>query len=222
MGLRERKKRQTRQTLSDVATRLFAIRGFDNVTVAEIAEAANVSKMTVFNYFPRKEDLLFDRQEEAQDLLARAIRDRRPDETPVAALRRLAVELLAERHPFSGLQDGSQAFWQVVEDSPTLIGRAREMREELERSLAAALADDARLGSDDPRARLLATSVIAAFGIVHAAAQRRLRAGEHSDAVYPDLVPVLGVLFDQIEHGTAAPGQDVKKDTCRGPDCGIS
>ena len=56
-GLRERKKLATRRAISDIATGLFMERGFDNVTVAEVAEVANVAKMTVFNYFPRKEDL---------------------------------------------------------------------------------------------------------------------------------------------------------------------
>ena len=68
-GLRERKKRATHQAISNVATGLFLERGFDEVTVAEIAEAANVAKMTVFNYFPRKEDLFFDREEEGRVLL---------------------------------------------------------------------------------------------------------------------------------------------------------
>src|ERR1043165_277586 len=110
MGLREAKKRQTRQTLSEVATRLFAEHGFDRVTVAEVAAAANVSKMTVFNYFPRKEDLLFDLQPEAEHLLHQAVRDRQPGETAIAALRRLALRLLEQRHPLSGLLDGSQGF----------------------------------------------------------------------------------------------------------------
>src|SRR3977135_3245790 len=93
-GLRERKKLETRQRISDVATLMFAARGFDDVTVAEIAAAANVSKMTVFNYFPRKEDLLFDRTDEAFALLAGAIKERRPGESFVSAIHRLLLELL--------------------------------------------------------------------------------------------------------------------------------
>ena len=201
VGVREQKKQRTRQRLSDVATRLFAVRGFDNVTVAEIAEEAGVSKMTVFNYFPRKEDLLFDRQEEAQGLLAQAVRGRRPDEMAVAALRRLTLDLLAQRHPLSGLRDGSQRFWQIVEESPTLVGRMREVREELERSLARVLAEEAGHDPDDLRAHLVAASVVAAIGLIHAAAQRRLRAGETSDAIYPGLVVQANALFDLIECG---------------------
>jgi AcrR family transcriptional regulator len=201
MGLREAKKRQTRQSLSEIATRLFAAHGFDRVTIAEIAAAANVSKMTVFNYFPRKEDLLFDRQEEAQELLEGAVRGRQPGETAVAALRRLALTLLAQRHPLSGLRDGSEWFWKIVEESPSLLSRVREVREELERALALALALDSTAGLDPFRCELLAGSIITAFGIVHRAAQRRLRAGELSEAIYPDLVARVNELFDQIEHG---------------------
>ena len=128
MGVREAKKQQTRQMLSEIATGLFAARGFDQVTVAEIAATAGVSKMTVFNYFPRKEDLLFDRQAEAQRLLEEALHDRQPGQAPVAALRRLALALLAQRHPLSGLRDGSEWFWKIVEASPSLVSRMREVR----------------------------------------------------------------------------------------------
>jgi AcrR family transcriptional regulator len=203
-GLREQKKLATRQLLSDVATRLFAERGFDSVTVAEVAAAANVSKMTVFNYFPRKEDLLFDRQEEAEHLLHQAVRDRQPGETPISALRRLALRLLAERHPLSGLLDGSQGFWLIVEASPTLVGRMREVRQELEQVLARALAKDPATGLDELACQLVAGSVITAFGIVHRAAQLRLRAGESSATIYPDLAWQVNRLFDLIEHGAAA------------------
>jgi AcrR family transcriptional regulator len=205
--VREAKKQQTRRMLSEVATGLFAARGFDQVTVAEIAAAAGVSKMTVFNYFPRKEDLLFDRQEEAQRLLEEAVHGRQPGEQPVAALRRLALALLAQRHPLSGLRDGSEWFWKIVEASPTLVSRMREVREELELALAHALAEASSaptVGPDDSdalRHALLAASVVAVFGLVHRAAQRRLRAGETSEAIYPDLVARVNLLFDQIERG---------------------
>lgn len=75
-GLRERKKRQTRQYISDVATGLFLARGFDAVTIAEIAEAAEVSVNTVYNYFPAKEDLFLDRSKGLVDRLCRFVRGR--------------------------------------------------------------------------------------------------------------------------------------------------
>src|SRR5882724_11628902 len=91
-GLRERKKRETRQAISDVATMLFLERGFDQVTIAEVAQAAGVSKMTVTNYFPRKEDLIFDRADAIIASLAQAVAERAAGESMLAAVRRSFAE----------------------------------------------------------------------------------------------------------------------------------
>ena len=85
-GLRERKKQATRLLISNVATGLFIQRGFEEVTVAEIAEAAGVSKMTVFNYFPRKEDLFLDRHADRLAELTEVVRSRPPGVSPCEAL----------------------------------------------------------------------------------------------------------------------------------------
>ncbi|HTU80286.1 MAG TPA: TetR family transcriptional regulator [Solirubrobacteraceae bacterium] len=87
-GLRERKKRRTRQKISDVATVLFLVRGFDRVTVSEIAEIVGVSEKTVFNYFPTKESLLFDRTDEALERMVSALRTREQGESPTRAILR--------------------------------------------------------------------------------------------------------------------------------------
>ncbi|MDC7339572.1 TetR/AcrR family transcriptional regulator [Streptomyces lydicus] len=126
LTLRERKKLRTRQRISGEATLLFIRHGFDNVTVAEVARAAEVSTMTVFNYFPRKEDLFLDRVPEGRELLIRAVRERGADETPLAALRRLTLDLLAQRHPLAAVGEGYGHFWRTVLDSPAL--RARGVR----------------------------------------------------------------------------------------------
>ena len=117
-GLRERKKRETRQHISDVATRLFVKRGFDHVTIEEVATAANVSKMTVFNYFSRKEELFFDRND-ASELIGAALQGR-GRRSPLAALRALAHELVEQRHPLVGMDSDVASFWNVVRGSPTL------------------------------------------------------------------------------------------------------
>ena len=88
-GLRERKKLDTKRGIAEIATRLFMKRGFDVVTVADIAAAANVSRMTVFNYFPRKEDLFFDREDETKQII-RNILVRRVSLSPAEAMRDLA------------------------------------------------------------------------------------------------------------------------------------
>src|SRR6266566_2181609 len=87
-GLRARKKQQTRRVIADTARRLFAERGFEQVTIAEIARAADVSDKTVFNYFPAKEDLYFDEDQAMEAGLARAIRERRGGESVLDACRR--------------------------------------------------------------------------------------------------------------------------------------
>src|ERR1700759_1714025 len=91
---RTRNPRVTRQTISNVATRLFMERGFDAVTVDEIATAADVGRMTVFNHFPRKEDLFFDRDEEGREVVREALRARDPNVTPLETLRLLAHRLV--------------------------------------------------------------------------------------------------------------------------------
>src|ERR1051325_3435910 len=114
-GLRERKKRQTRQYISDVATGLFLERGFDAVTVAEVAEAADVSVNTVFNYFPAKEDLFLDRSTGVVDRMSRWGRGRAPGESAaVAVLRELREEIEAVS-PRVGLMEGYSAFMRVVQ-----------------------------------------------------------------------------------------------------------
>lgn len=93
-GLRERKKQQTRRLISDIATGLFLERGFDEVTIAEIAEAADVSVATVYNYFPAKEDLFFDREEETVDRYSRFVRERAPGQSAAhAILERMRAEV---------------------------------------------------------------------------------------------------------------------------------
>jgi AcrR family transcriptional regulator len=140
-GLRERKRIETRQRIADVATVLFFTRGFDAVTIAEIAAAAGVSKVTVFNYFPRKEDILFDRQPEAEAMLTDAVENRGPDRTPVAAIRELLVDLVRRSHPLVGVGPNYDHFRRLVLASPTLVARAREAGEEMQDRVAELFAE---------------------------------------------------------------------------------
>jgi AcrR family transcriptional regulator len=195
LPLRERKKRATRQRISDIATPLFVERGFDNVTVVEIARAAEVSAMTVFNYFPRKEDLFLDRIPETVEMFTAAVRRCGPDENPLSALRRLALELLDQRHPLSGVDDDFPAFWRVVIDSPALRARAREGVEEVEYALADALREAAVF----PDPRLVAVLAVAAYRSVYVTSARRLLAGERADEVAGDHEARLGAAFDALE-----------------------
>lgn len=87
MGRRERKKRETRDRLADVAARLFAERGYDAVSVADVARAAGVADQTVYNYFPTKPDLVFDLADEMLERSRRHVAERDPATTPAEALR---------------------------------------------------------------------------------------------------------------------------------------
>ncbi|MFD3400498.1 TetR/AcrR family transcriptional regulator [Kribbella sp. NPDC058693] len=171
VGRRERKKQQTRHAISDVATRLFLERGFDAVTVAEVARAADVAVQTVFNHFPAKEDLFFD---ESGWWLgpAQAIREAPADADPVDVL---------EAHYLAGTRDrfevGHLATWKqfvrTIENSPALEARRRLQAAELETTLAAALDERA---PDHLRNRLIAAQ--------YAAAQKVLE--EHLMRILPD------------------------------------
>ncbi len=114
---RSRRRIATRQAISNAATLLFFKPGFDQVTVDEIAAAADVGRMTVFNHFPRKEDMFFDRDEEVRELVRDALRQRGPRVAPIKALRLLAHRLVADKSPLLEFSDRSQSFIQTIESS---------------------------------------------------------------------------------------------------------
>src|SRR5215208_2442716 len=127
-GLRERKKQQTRQAIADTARRLFSERGFDAVTVAEVARAADVSEKTVFNYFPTKEDLFYSRLEAFEDELLGAVRGRKPGETVLDAFRRFVLQPRGVLAMEGGGDAGEatarlQEITRVITDSPALLAR---------------------------------------------------------------------------------------------------
>jgi AcrR family transcriptional regulator len=116
---------QTRARIREVANGLFIERGYDAVTVAEVARAAGVSSVTVFNHFPRKEDLFLDRAVDAVELLRSAVRDRKPGTDMLTALESQSLRLFDERHPLSGVDERSAGFFRTVAESPALVARAR-------------------------------------------------------------------------------------------------
>lgn len=162
---RTRKRLQTRQTISDVATRLFFERGFDNVTIEEIAEAADVGRMTVFNHFPRKEDMFFDREEEMREIAFAAIRERDAGTSPVQALKALAHRLVEQPHPSYPLFRGTYLFVETALASESLKARARQMRDDFVRALAGALADAAGRPHQDPDAHLAAGLIASVWSV---------------------------------------------------------
>jgi AcrR family transcriptional regulator len=134
---RESKKRETRQRISDVATRLFFAHGFDAVTVEEVAIAAKVSKMTVFNYFARKEELILDREEDLKLLPFRqALRNRPKGQPAVDVLRALVREMSKQKHPLCHINSQMVSWWRVIAASPALEARLRELADEATDELA--------------------------------------------------------------------------------------
>jgi AcrR family transcriptional regulator len=146
-----------------VATRLFFERGFDQVTIDEIAEAADVGRMTVFNHFPRKEDMFFDREHEAREMVLGAVRLREPDVSPLRALQLLAHRLIKENNPALRFFDGSRQFVETVASSEALKARARAIREEVAWSMTNVLAEAVGRPPGDPDAQLTSNLLLATW-----------------------------------------------------------
>ena len=180
--LRSRKRLATRQGIYVAATQLFLERGFENVTIDEIAAAADVGRMTVFNHFPRKEDMFFDRDEEGRELLREALRERDPSVAPIETLRLLAHRLVAQRSPFVEFSVASQAFVETIERSETLKSRARAIRDEFAQVVAAALCDCVGRDPGDPAADLAAGLVLATWTVALIRGHRSFREGRDAGA----------------------------------------
>ncbi|HEX4502596.1 MAG TPA: TetR/AcrR family transcriptional regulator [Scandinavium sp.] len=162
---RSRKRLETRRNISYAATGLFAEKGFDNVTIDEIASAADVGRMTVFNHFPRKEDMFFDRDEEIRETLAEALRQRKEVDSPIESLRLLAHRLIAEQRPFLQFSEGSLGFIATIKGSETLKARARAIRDEIANGIAAELARSAGREETDIDANLAAALLLASWSV---------------------------------------------------------
>ncbi|MEV0705359.1 TetR/AcrR family transcriptional regulator [Saccharopolyspora sp. NPDC050389] len=192
-GLRERRKRQTRQEISHVATRLFIEHGFENVTIAQVAGAAGVAKMTVTNHFPRKEDLLLDMHEELVAGPAQAVAEREPGESAPAALRRAYFEALARRDALIGFSGAE--FVRVISGSPTLLARLREIHEQRERALADALAPELA----EFTAKLLAAQAATAYRVLLEEVFRRTLGGADHEEIAAAIEPLARQAFDGLQ-----------------------
>jgi AcrR family transcriptional regulator len=150
-GLRQRKKEQTRQAIADAARRLFDRRGFEEVTVAEVARAADVSEGTVFNYFPSKEDLYYSQMESFEAALVDAVRERPGGESVLTAFRRFVLERSA-RLATEETADVIATAARIVAASPALQAREREIVAEYTLALASVIAEQtgARAGDVEP------------------------------------------------------------------------
>jgi AcrR family transcriptional regulator len=179
---RTRKRLATRDVIADAATRMFFERGFDHVTVDEIAEAADVGRMTVFNHFPRKEDLFFDRMDEVRTILRDTLAGREAGVSVVDALRRLAHRLVASQSPYVGFSVENLNFISIIESSETLKARARAIRDEIAQFLAEILAGSAGQDPADPDAELVASLLVATWSSARLHAYRCFKRTEDARA----------------------------------------
>ncbi|MGW1178057.1 TetR/AcrR family transcriptional regulator [Kitasatospora sp. NPDC002543] len=197
-NLRERNKRRTREAISHAATRLFIEQGFDRTTIAEVAAAAGVAKMTVTNHFPRKEDLFFDLHEELAGRLAGTVSERAPGESALAALRRDCLAGL-DRHD-ARLGFSGPDFARTVSASPALAARLRELHEQSETALAEALAEAVHEMPVGFECRVAAALLAAVDRAVFAEVFRRTLAGEEHAAIAAAVRPSAVRAYDRLEN----------------------
>jgi AcrR family transcriptional regulator len=194
MGLRESKKQQTREVIAGEAMRLFATRGFDQVTVAEVAEAARVSEKTVFNYFPTKEDLFFDEVPAREEALVETVRGCRTGEQLLEALHRAQLE-----HSSRLTSPGFVVFARIIEESPALQAKELEVMAHFAEVLAEAIRTE--LGASERDARLAAGLLISVHWQLFRAARKQALAGRHGPGALRRLRADLDRAYQLLEHG---------------------
>ena len=201
MGLRELKKEQTRQLIVDTAWRLFADRGFDEVTVTEIAGEAQVAKATIFNYFPTKEDLFFPRLEDFGARMVEAVAARDAGETALAAVRRhlLGADGLLDRVAAGDAEalHRLRTVNRVIAASPALRVREREALAACVDALAAQLASE----TGDIGAQVVANALVGVHRALVDYVRGRVLADDRLTQLAGDVREQAGRAFALIEHG---------------------
>jgi AcrR family transcriptional regulator len=205
-GLRERKKEQTRQLIADTARRLFAQRGFEAVTVAEVARAAGVAEKTVFNYFPTKEELFYSRLEAFEEELLAAVRDRPPGESILAAVHGF---LAAPRGVFTMQAPGGDeeateqllTVTRVITESPALLARERQVFAKYAEALSALIAEEtgARRGAIEPQ--VVANTLLGVHRALIDYVRARALAGAPASQVAREVRVRAKRAFDLLEEG---------------------
>ncbi|MET9064648.1 TetR/AcrR family transcriptional regulator [Streptosporangium sandarakinum] len=197
-GLRERKKRQTRQRISEVATGLFVERGFDHVTIAEVAAAAEVSVNTVYNYFEAKEDLVLPPEEASPQRLADIVRARPPGASAARAVLDHLREEARRRDRRLGLTRGFGRFLEMMRAAPTLTARLEELGHQMTDALAAALAEETGAARDAPLPRVVAWQLGSLHSLVLQEIGRRTSAGQSPDAIAEAVLELLDAVEDVL------------------------
>ncbi|MEU4231461.1 helix-turn-helix domain-containing protein [Nonomuraea sp. NPDC026600] len=188
VGLRERKKERTRRLIADTALRLFLERGFDAVSVNDVAVAAEVSKPTLFRYFASKDDLVLARFADHQGEAARVVRARAVGQTPVAALRDHFLAGLRDRDPITGLNDAPSvlAFQHLIYTTPSLETRLLHHTGRDIDLLTAALRETGHADVGDVILRLVATHLITVQQVLGRENWRKIVSGRTADDACPE------------------------------------
>nr|WP_030902395.1 TetR family transcriptional regulator [Streptomyces sp. NRRL F-5126] len=200
-GLRERKKQRTREAISQAAIALFLEHGFNQVSVAQVAEAAEVSKRTLFAYFPAKEDLVTHRLADHETEIARVVRARPPQSAPLAAVRDHFLRGLRERDPITGLNDVPEvrALHRMILETPALVARMERFKAGAETALAKALRETA--DAAELTARLAAVQIVAVQWALAQENAARLAYGEEADARCAGALADASFAFGLLENG---------------------
>jgi AcrR family transcriptional regulator len=210
LGLRERKKQRTRQQIADTARRLFAERGFDAVTVSEIAREAEVSEATVFNYFPTKEDLFYNRLEAFEEELLSSIRERRPGESVISAFGQFVTAprgLLAAQDPEQ--VEHLATITRVITESPALLGREQQIYAKYTDALAMLLTTETGASPHDLEPWVVARALIGLHQAAVDYARREILSGTRNPTlarrVRRQIQHALELLADGLaDYGTRA------------------
>jgi len=204
-GLRERKKKQTREAIADVASSLFAERGFDAVTVAQVARAANVSEVTVFNYFPTKEDLFYGGMQFFEEQLIEAVRSRARGESALSAFRRRLLEgagRLTSRESVAAIKKGARA----IATSPGLVARERAIVDRYTRQLAMVLAEETGAAADDVEVLGTAGALMVVHRMLVERVRKRVLAGQRGAELVDDYKSQARRAFRRLEQGLGSYG----------------
>ncbi|GII75292.1 TetR family transcriptional regulator [Sphaerisporangium rufum] len=193
-GLRERKKRQTRRRVADAAVRLFVARGFDDVTIAEVAAAAEVSVNTVYNYFAVKEDLVLPPEETSARRLADIVLARPPGCSAARAVLARLREEVAGREPHIGLGPDFGRMLEMMRAAPTLAARLESLARQMTDLLAAVLAQETAAAADDPLPRAVAWQIGGVHALVLSEIGRRTTVGEDPDTIAAAVLDLLDVV----------------------------
>jgi AcrR family transcriptional regulator len=206
LGLRERKKQQTRAHIASTARRLFTERGFEAVTVAEVARAADVAEKTVFNYFPTKEDLFYSGMEAFEEKLLGAVRDRAPGQSVVDAFRGFFLNPSGE-FALEGAGSAREAtqrilnVTKVITESPALRARERQVLERYADALAALIAEEAGADPDDVEPFVVAHALLGVHRSLIGYVRRRVLAGASAPRIAKELRVQAETALARLEGG---------------------